>query len=177
MNYGAVGATIGHEIGHGFDDQGSKYDGTGTLRNWWTDTDRKTFEALTNKLAAQYDAVCPYDEGKTCHNGKLTLGENIGDLGGLSMAYQAYKLSLKGKPAPVIDGLTGDQRFFISYAQAWRWKYRDAFARQLLQTDPHSLAEARVNAVVRNFDPWYKAFNVKPGDKLYLAPAERVHIW
>jgi putative endopeptidase len=177
VNYGAVGATIGHEIGHGFDDQGSRYDGTGTLRNWWTDEDRKTFDVLGAKLAAQYDKVCPYDDGKTCHNGKLTLGENIGDLGGISMAYQAYKLSLKGKPAPVIDGLTGDQRFFISYAQAWRWKYRDAFARQLLLTDPHSLAEARVNAVVRNFDPWYKAFNVKPGDKLYLPPAQRVHIW
>jgi putative endopeptidase len=177
VNYGAVGVVIGHEIGHGFDDQGSKYGPTGALENWWTDEDRKTFDALGDKLAAQYDKVCPLDEGKTCHNGKLTLGENIGDLGGLSMAYQAYQLSLKGKKAPVIDGLTGDQRFFIGYAQAWRWKYRDAFARQLLQTDPHSLAEARVNAVVRNFDPWYKAFNVKPDDKLYLPPAERVRIW
>jgi putative endopeptidase len=177
VNYGAVGATIGHEIGHGLDDQGSKYGPTGALENWWTDTDRKTFETLTAKLAAQYDKECPYDDGKTCHNGRLTLGENIGDLGGLSMAYQAYKLSLKGKPAPVLDGLTGDQRFFLSYAQAWRWKYREAFGRQLLQTDPHSLAEARVNAVVRNFDPWYKAFNVKPGDKLYLAPKDRVRIW
>ena len=177
VNYGAVGVTIGHEIGHGFDDQGSKYGPTGALANWWTDTDRKTFDALTAKLAAQYDQVCPYDEGKTCHNGRLTLGENIGDLGGLSMAYQAYKLSLKGKPAPVIDGLTGDQRFFISYAQAWRWKYREAFGRQLLQTDPHSLAEARVNAVVRNFDPWYKAFKVSPDDKMWLAPKDRVRIW
>ena len=177
VNYGAIGATIGHEIGHGFDDQGSRYDGTGKLSNWWTDTDRKTFDALGAKLAAQYNAECPYDDGKTCHNGKLTLGENIGDLGGISMAYQAYKLSLKGRPAPILNGLTGDQRFFISYAQAWRWKYREAFARQLLLTDPHSLAEARVNAVVRNFDPWYKAFNVKPGDKLYLAPKNRVHIW
>ncbi len=177
VNYGAVGATIGHEIGHGFDDQGSKYGASGALENWWTDEDRKTFDALGAKLVAQYDKECPYDEGKTCHSGKLTLGENIGDLGGLSMAYQAYKLSLKGKPAPVIDGLTGDQRFFLSYAQAWRWKYREAFGRQLLQTDTHSLAEARVNAVVRNFDPWYAAFNVKPGDKLYLAPADRVRIW
>ena len=101
----------------------------------------------------------------------------VGDLGGISMAYQAYKLSLGGKPAPVIDGLTGDQRFFLSYAQAWRWKYREAFAKQLLKTDSHSLAEARVNAVLRNFDPWYKAFDVKPGDKLYLAPEDRVHIW
>jgi putative endopeptidase len=177
VNYGAVGATIGHEIGHGFDDSGSKYGPTGALENWWTDEDRKTFDALGAKLAAQYDAVCPYDDGKTCHSGKLTLGENIGDLGGLSMAYQAYKLSLKGKKAPVIDGLTGDQRFFLSYAQAWRWKYRDEFGRQLLKTDTHSLAEARVNAVVRNFDPWYAAFNVKPGDKLYLPPEERVRIW
>jgi putative endopeptidase len=177
VNYGAVGATIGHEIGHGFDDQGSRYDGTGRLHNWWTDEDRKTFDVLGAKLAAQYDANCPYDDGKTCHNGKLTLGENIGDLGGISMAYQAYKLSLNGKPAPVIDGLTGDQRFFISYAQAFRWKYRDAFGRQLLQTDPHSLAEARVNVVLRNFDPWYKAFDVRPGDKMYLPPEQRVRIW
>ena len=177
VNYGAVGATIGHEIGHGFDDSGSRYDGTGALKDWWTPADRKTFDALGAKLAAQYDAQCPFDDGKTCHNGKLTLGENIGDLGGLSMAYQAYKLSLGGKPAPVIDGLTGDQRFFLSYAQAWRWKYREAYARQLLKTDPHSLAMARVNAVVRNFDPWYKAFKVKRGDKLYLAPKDRVRIW
>ncbi len=177
VNYGAVGVTIGHEIGHGFDDAGSRYDGTGALKDWWTETDRKTFDALGAKLAAQYDQQCPFDGGKTCHNGKLTLGENIGDLGGLSMAWQAYRLSLGGKPAPVIDGLTGDQRFFLSYAQAWRWKYREAFARQLLKTDPHSLAEARVNAVVRNFAPWYAAFGVKPGDKLYLAPQDRVRIW
>jgi len=177
VNYGAVGATIGHEIGHGFDDQGSRYDGTGQLRDWWTQADRKTFETLTARLVAQYDRQCPYDEGKTCHNGRLTLGENIGDLGGLSMAYAAYHLSLHGKPAKVIDGLTGDQRFFLSYAQAWRWKMREAFGRQLLKTDPHSLANARVNAVLPNFDPWYKAFNVKPGDKLYLPPEQRVHIW
>ncbi|GEO01469.1 peptidase M13 [Novosphingobium sediminis] len=177
VNYGAVGATIGHEIGHGFDDEGSRYDGTGALKDWWTKADRKTFDALGAKLAAQYDKVCPYDEGKTCHNGKLTLGENIGDLAGLSMAYSAYKLSLKGKPAAVIDGLTGDQRFFLSYAQSWREKIREQLARQLLKTDPHSLAVARVNAVVRNFDPWYAAFSVKPGDKLYLAPKDRVRIW
>ncbi len=177
VNYGAVGATIGHEIGHGFDDEGSRYDGTGALKDWWTEADRKTFDALGAKLAAQYDKVCPFDDGKTCHNGKLTLGENIGDLAGLSMAYAAYKLSLKGKPAPVIDGLTGDQRFFLSYAQSWREKMREQLARQLLKTDPHSLAEARVNAVVRNFDPWYAAFKVKPGDKLYLAPKDRVRIW
>ena len=177
VNYGAVGSTIGHEIGHGFDDQGSRYDGTGQLRNWWTPEDRRTFEALTAKLVAQYDRQCPYDDGKTCHNGKLTLGENIGDLGGLSMAYEAYHLSLHGHPAKVIDGLTGDQRFFLSYAQSERWKLREAFGRQLLKSDPHSLAEARFNAVLPNFDPWYKAFDIKPGDKLYLPPAERVHIW
>ena len=177
VNYGAVGATIGHEIGHGFDDRGSRYDGTGQLRNWWTDADRKTFEGLTARLVAQYDRQCPLDDGKTCHNGLLTLGENIGDLGGLSMAYQAYHLSLRGKQAKVIDGLTGDQRFFLAYAQAWRWAYRESFGRQLLKTDPHSLAEARVNAVLRNFGPWYKAFDVKPGNALYLPPEDRVHIW
>ncbi len=177
VNYGAVGAVIGHEIGHGFDDAGSRYDGTGRLRNWWTDADRQTFDRLTARLVAHYDRQCPYDDGKTCHNGKATLGENIGDLGGLAMAYAAYHLSLRGRAAKVIDGLTGDQRFFLGYAQAWRWKLREAFARQLLQTDAHALAPARVNAVLPNFDPWYRAFGVKPGDKLYLPPAQRVHIW
>jgi len=177
VNYGAIGSTIGHEIGHGFDDSGSKYDGTGALRNWWTDADRTTFEALGEKLAAQYDAFCPFDEGKTCVNGKLTMGENIGDLGGLSMAYQAYRLSLRGKEAPVIDGLTGDQRFFIGYALKFRGKWRPEFQRQVMQTDPHSPDLARVNLVLRNFDPWYKAFDVKPGDKLYLPPEQRVRIW
>ena len=177
VNYGAIGAVIGHEIGHGFDDKGSQYDGTGTLRNWWSDEDRAAFEELGERLVAQYDAVCPFDEGKTCHNGRLTLGENIGDLGGLSMAYQAYKLSLGGRPAPVIDGLTGDQRFFIAYAQAWREKSREEADRQQLESDPHSLNPARVNAVVRNFGPWYEAFGVTPDDELYLPPEERVHIW
>ncbi|WP_310468043.1 M13 family metallopeptidase [Sphingomonas sp.] len=177
VNYGAIGATIGHEIGHGFDDNGSRYDGSGTLNNWWTPEDKATFDKLGARLAAQYDAICPFDGGKTCVNGKLTLGENIGDLGGLSMAYKAYHLSLKGKPAPVIDGLTGDQRFFISYAQHQRTEYRDAFLRQLMQTDPHSPDFARINAVLRNFDPWYAAFKVQPGDKLYMAPAQRVRIW
>ena len=177
VNYGAIGATIGHEIGHGFDDNGSRYDGTGELKNWWTAEDKATFQKLGEKLARQYDAICPFDDGKTCINGKLTLGENIGDLGGLSMAYRAYKISLKGKKAPVINGLTGDQRFFISYAQHQRTEYREAFLRQLFQTDPHSPDFARINAVLRNFDPWYAAFNVKPGDKLYLPPEERVRIW
>lgn len=177
VNYGAIGATIGHEIGHGFDDKGSRYDGTGTLNNWWTDEDRATFEKLGKNLVAQYSKVCPVDEGKTCVNGQLTLGENIGDLGGISMAYKAYKLSLNGKEAPVINGLTGDQRFFISYAQHQRGVDRDDALRQQIQTDPHSPDFARVNEVVRNFDPWYKAFSVKPGDKLYLPPSERVLIW
>ena len=177
VNYGAIGATIGHEIGHGFDDNGSRYDGTGTLRNWWTPEDSATFKKLGDRFEAQYNKICPLDEGKTCINGKLTLGENIGDLGGLSMAYKAYRLSLKGQEAPVIDGLTGDQRFFISYAQHQRTIYRDPFLRQLMQTDPHSPDFARINAVLRNFDPWYAAFKVKAGDKLWLPPAERVRIW
>ena len=177
VNYGAIGATIGHEIGHGFDDEGSRYDGSGALRNWWTPQDAATFKTLTERLAAQYDKICPLDGGKACLNGKLTLGENLGDLGGISMAYKAYRLSLKGKEAPVIDGFTGDQRFFLSYAQHYRTIYRDPFLRQLMETDPHSPGFARVNAILRNFDPWYKAFNVKPGDKMYLPPAERVRVW
>jgi putative endopeptidase len=177
VNYGAIGAVIGHEIGHGFDDGGSRYDGTGRLRDWWSAADRQAFDALTARLVAQYDRQCPYDAGKTCHSGRLTLGENIGDLGGLSMAYAAYHLSLHGRQAKVIDGLTGDQRFFLAFGQVWREKIRETFARQLLKTDPHALAIARVNAVLPNFDPWYRAFNVKPGDRLYLPPEERVHIW
>ncbi|MCW1382026.1 M13 family metallopeptidase [Novosphingobium sp. KCTC 2891] len=181
VNYGGIGAVIGHEMGHGFDDQGSSYDGKGNLREWWTDKDRAAFEALTTRLGQQYDAFCPFDEksagGKACVNGKLTMGENIGDVGGLSLAYRAYKLSLGGKPAPVIDGLTGDQRFFMSWAQVWRSQVRDETARQFLVTDPHSPPAYRINGVVRNFDEWYKAFGVKPSDKLYLPPAQRVRIW
>ncbi|HEX8482018.1 MAG TPA: M13 family metallopeptidase [Allosphingosinicella sp.] len=177
VNYGAIGATIGHEIGHGFDDEGSRYDGTGALRNWWTPQDAATFKKLGERLEAQYNAICPLDGGKACINGKLTLGENLGDLGGISMAYKAYRLSLKGKEAPVIDGFTGDQRFFLSYAQHYRTIYRDPFLRQLLETDPHSPSFARVNAVLRNFDPFYKAFNVKPGDRMYLPPEQRVRVW
>jgi putative endopeptidase len=177
VNYGAIGATIGHEMGHGFDDQGSRYDGSGALRNWWTPEDAATFRKLGERLEAQYNAICPYDGGKACINGKLTLGENLGDLGGISMAYKAYRLSLKGKEAPVIDGFTGDQRFFLSYAQHYRTIYREPFLRQLMETDPHSPGFARVNAVLRNFDPWYAAFDVRPGDKMYLPPAERVRVW
>ncbi|WP_298198998.1 M13 family metallopeptidase [Novosphingobium sp.] len=177
VNYGAIGAVIGHEMGHGFDDQGAKFDGTGNLRDWWTDADKKNFVALTDRLVDQYNKLCPFDGGKTCVNGRLTLGENIGDIGGVSLAYRAYKLSLGGKPAPVIDGLTGDQRFFMGYAQVWRSKYREETARQLLLIDPHSPAKYRVNGIVRNFPEWYQAFGVKPGDALYLPPEQRIRIW
>lgn len=177
VNYGGIGAVIGHEIGHGFDDQGSKYDHTGALKNWWADADRKRFEALADKLAAQYDTYCPYDEGETCVNGRFTLGENIGDVGGLSMAYRAYRMSLGGKEAPVLDGLTGDQRFFLAWAQVWRSAQRESAGRQRLLTDPHSPEEFRTNGAVRNHDAWYKAFNVTPDDDLYLPPEERVRIW
>jgi putative endopeptidase len=177
VNYGGIGAVIGHEIGHGFDDQGSKYDATGALNNWWAELDRQRFDELGDKLAAQYDTYCPYDEGATCVNGRFTLGENIGDVGGLSMAYRAYRMSLGGKEAPVIDGLTGDQRFFLAWAQVWRSAQREAAGRQRLLTDPHSPEQFRTNGAVRNHDAWYKAFNVTPGDNLYLPPEKRVRIW
>ena len=177
VNYGAIGAVIGHEMSHGFDDQGAKSDGTGNLRDWWTEADKANFKKLQEKLAAQYDAFCPFDDGKTCVNGQLTMGENIGDVGGLSLAYRAYKMSLQGKEAPVIDGFTGDQRFFMGWAQVWRSKTREEQARQLLATDPHSPPHYRIDGIVRNFDEWYKAFDVQPGDALYLPPEERVRIW
>ena len=177
VNYGAIGGVIGHEIGHGFDDQGAKYDATGTLRDWWQPEDKARFTELGDALAAQYDAYCPYDDGETCVNGRFTLGENIGDVGGLSLAYRAYKLSLNGEEAPVIDGLTGDQRFFLAWAQVWRSMQREEIGRQRLQVDPHSPEEYRVNGVVRNIDAWYDAFGVTPDDELYLPPEERVKIW
>jgi putative endopeptidase len=177
VNYGAIGGVIGHEIGHGFDDQGSKSDASGALRNWRTDTDRAAFDALGNWLVAQYDAFCPLDGGKTCVNGRLTLGENIGDVGGLSMAYRAYKLATKGIEVPVIDGLTGDQRFFLAWARVWRSTQREDSYRNRLRTDNHSPEEYRVNGVVRNLDEWYGAFGVKPGDAMYLPPEQRVRIW
>jgi putative endopeptidase len=177
VNYGAIGAVIGHEIGHGFDDQGSKSDASGRLRNWWTDADRANFDKLTDALVAQYNAFCPFDEGKTCVNGRFTLGENIGDVGGLSMAYRAYKLATKGKDVPVIDGLTGDQRFFLAWAQVWRSTQREANYRNRLRTDPHAPEEYRINGVVRQLDEWYEAFGVKPGDAMYLPPEKRVRIW
>ncbi|WP_353203913.1 M13 family metallopeptidase [Sphingomonas sp.] len=176
VNYGAIGAIIGHEIGHGFDDQGSLFDGSGKIANWWTPESKKAFTARTAVLGAQYDSYEPIPGTKI--NGKLTMGENIGDLGGLEMTYAAYhRYQAKHGKAPVIAGLTGDQRFFLAFAQAWQSKIREGAARARLLTDPHSPPYYRVNGIVRNVDAWYTAFNVKPGDKLYLAPEKRVHIW
>ncbi|MEP3051910.1 MAG: M13 family metallopeptidase [Erythrobacter sp.] len=177
VNYGAIGGVIGHEIGHGFDDQGSKSDGSGELRDWWTDEDRASFDALGDALVAQYNAYCPLDDGETCVNGRLTLGENIGDVGGLSMAYRAYKIATKDIDVPVIDGFTGDQRFFLAWAQVWRTAQREEALRQRLRTDPHSPSEFRVNGVVRNIDAWYEAFGVTEDHELYLPPEQRVRIW
>ena len=186
VNYGAIGGVIGHEMGHGFDDQGSKYNGDGVLANWWTESDRSAFDELTTALVAQYNQYCPLGEGDPCVNGRLTLGENIGDLGGLSLAYRAYQISLdangdgvvsEDEQAPVIDGYTGDQRFFMAWAQVWRAKYRDEAKRNQLLTDPHSPPEYRVNGIVRNFDEWYEAFDVAETDALYLPPEERIRIW
>ncbi|MGN6374653.1 MAG: M13 family metallopeptidase [Sphingomonas sp.] len=174
VNYGGIGAVIGHEMSHQFDDQGSKYNAHGELATWWTPDDLKRFEALTDKLVKQYDA---YEPVPGIHqNGKLTLGENIADLAGLNTAYDAYHASLGGKKAPVIDGFTGDQRFYLGWAQVWRRNYRDAVLRQRLLTDPHSQSIQRA-WIVRDMDPWYPAFNVKPGEKLYLTPQQRVKIW
>jgi putative endopeptidase len=175
VNYGAIGAVIGHEMGHGFDDRGREYDESGRIRNWWTEETNQKFLAQTAKLAAQYEAFCPLPN--TCVNGKLTMGENIGDLGGLEMAYTAYKLSLGGKDAPVLGGFTGDQRFFLSHAQIWRAIQRDDALRNQILTDSHAPSAARGSIPERNIDAWYTAFGAKPGDKAYLAPEERVHIW
>ncbi len=175
VNYGGIGAVIGHEISHGFDDKGSKFDGRGNLRDWWTQEDRSEFEKLASGLVEQYNGYEPV-EGMTI-NGELTLGENIGDLGGLSVAYAAYRLSLGDQEAPVIDGLTGDQRFFLGWGQIWRRLYRDAELRKRLLTDPHSPSRYRVNGIVRNMDAFYRAFEIKPDDELYLPPEQRVEIW
>jgi len=176
VNYGAIGAVIGHEISHGFDDQGSKYDGQGVLRSWWTDVDRKNFQARIDALAHQYDQYEPLPG--THVNGKLTLGENIADLAGLVIANRAYHISLHGKPAPVLDGFTGDQRFYLAFAQSWRSKVKDETTRRLLLSNPHSPAQYRVNGVVRNVDGWYAAFpDVKPADTYYTPPEQRVHLW
>ncbi len=175
VNYGAIGAVIGHEISHGFDDKGSQLDGDGRLRNWWTDDDRKAFEAVTNRLVAQYEAYEPIPGQHL--NGKLTLGENIADLSGLQIAYKAWKLSLGGKPSPVIDGLTGEQRFIYGFAQVWQSKTRDERALQLLTVDPHSPGQFRADGAAINADAYHDAFGTKPGDKMWKAPADRLRLW
>jgi predicted metalloendopeptidase len=175
VNYGAIGAVIGHEIGHGFDDQGRKSDGAGNLNDWWSADDAKAFEERASRLGAQFEVLSPFEGAKV--NPKLTMGENIGDLSGLSQAYRAYRLSLKGKEPPVIDGFTGDQRFFIGFAQIWRTNDREASLRQQLLTDPHSPGEYRANIPVANNDAFQRAFGLKPGDKMYREPKDRVRIW
>jgi putative endopeptidase len=176
-NYGGIGATIGHEIGHGFDDQGSKYDGDGNMVDWWLDEDRAKFEELTSVLVKQFDALSPESTPDIHVNGAFTLGENIGDLGGLAIAYKAYQLALKGAQSPVIDGFTGDQRFFLSYAHSWRNKNRPEEVRRRIAIDPHSPDEFRCNQIVRNVQEFYDAFAVTEKDELWLAPTERVRIW
>ncbi len=174
MDYGAIGAVIGHEVSHSFDDQGSQFDASGRLQNWWTDADRKHFEEAAAKLVAQYDAYRPFPDLHV--NGKLTLSENIADVAGLAASYDAYGISRAGKPAPVVAGLAGDQQFFLSFAQSWRAKVREEALRQQVIQDGHAPNEYRADTV-RNLDPWYAAFAVKPGQKLYLAPADRVRVW
>ncbi|HVL41755.1 MAG TPA: M13-type metalloendopeptidase [Brevundimonas sp.] len=175
VNYGGIGGVIGHEIGHGFDDQGSKSDGDGVLRSWWTPEDRANFDGLTKRLGEQYDQFEPIPGFHV--QGGLTMGENIGDAAGNAVGLEAYHLSLNGQPAPVLDGTTGDQRFFYGWAQVWQSKMRDDALRNQIATDPHSPAEFRVIGPVRNVDAWYEAFNVQPGSKYYLAPEDRVRIW
>ncbi|MBL8268467.1 M13 family metallopeptidase [Steroidobacter sp.] len=175
VNYGGIGAVIGHEIGHGFDDQGRKFAPDGSLRDWWTKADADAFGAKTKVLVEQYSSFDALPGLKV--NGATSLGENIGDLGGLNMAYEAYHNTLQGKPAPVIDGLSGDQRFFLSWAQVWRTKIRDEALRAQVLSDPHAPPYFRVNGAVRNMDEWYAAFDVQPGDKLFLPPEQRVKIW
>ena len=175
INYGGIGGVIGHEMGHGFDDQGAKYDENGVLRDWWTPADVAAFKALGAKMVAQYSAFEPLPGLKL--NGQLGLGENIGDHCGVIVGHQAYKLSLNGKKAPVLDGVTGDQRFFLAWSQVWRALQREEALRNQVQTGPHSPAQFRVNGAVQNSDVWYQAFNVKPGDKLYVALENRVRIW
>ena len=174
-NYGGIGGVIGHEMTHGFDDQGRQYDGSGKLSDWWTKADAERFTASAKALGGQYDGYSPYPGVHV--NGALTMGENIADLGGILVALDAYHLSLHGQAAPVIGGLTGDQRFFLAYAQSWRDKGREDTVRQQLAADPHSPEVYRVDGVVRNVDAWYAAFAVTPGSKLYLKPQERVRIW
>ena len=175
INYGGIGAVIGHEISHGFDDSGSKYDGKGNLRNWWTENDQNEFVKRSDQLVKQYDRYQPLPGINL--NGKFTLGENIGDLGGLSVAYTAYKLSLGGQKSPSMDGFTGEQRFFIGWGQVWRRKYREAEMRKRIKTDPHSPSQYRCNGIVSNLDAYYEAFGVEPGSPMYIEPTKRVRIW
>jgi putative endopeptidase len=175
VNYGAIGAVIGHEIGHGFDDKGSTFDGDGVMRNWWTEEDRTEFEKRTGQLIAQYDQFAAFDDLNV--NGEFTQGENIGDLGGITIGLLAYEMSLNGEEPPVIDGFTGVQRVFLGYGQVWRNKYRDEALRQQIMTDPHSPSMFRANGSVRNVPEFYEAFDVAEGDALYLPPEERVKIW
>jgi putative endopeptidase len=175
VNYGAIGAVIGHEIGHGFDDQGSRFNGDGVLKNWWTDQDNEEFKKRTAALVGQYNEFKALPDLNV--NGEFTLGENIGDLGGLSIALKAYKMSLGGKEGPVMDGFTATQRVFLGWGQAWLHKSREQSLRMQVNTDPHSPAKFRVNGVVRNVPEFYEAFGVQPGDSLYLAPEKRVKIW
>ncbi|NDE12982.1 MAG: M13 family peptidase, partial [Actinobacteria bacterium] len=177
VNYGGIGAVIGHEIGHGFDDQGSRYDGDGNLKNWWSDEDRKEFEKRTSSLIAQYNALAPEEAPDVNVNGALTIGENIGDLGGATIAFKAYKIALGDKEAPVIDGLNGEQRFFIGYAQVWRGKIRSEAMKVRLATDPHSPGEFRCNQILKNLPQFHKAFGVKEGDSLFMPQSEQVAIW
>jgi predicted metalloendopeptidase len=175
VNYGGIGAVIGHEISHGFDDEGAKFDGDGNLKSWWTEADTKSFEALTKLLIAQYSKYEALP-GKFV-NGELTVGENIADLSGLAIAFKAYQLSLEGKESSKIDGYTGEQRFFLGWAQVWRRKYREAELVKRLLTDPHSPSHFRGNGPVVNSDAFYQAFGVKPTDKLFKAEADRIRIW
>jgi putative endopeptidase len=175
VNYGAIGAVIGHEISHGFDDRGSQFDGDGVLRNWWTPEDRQAFEAIGARLIAQFETYEPIPGKKL--NGKLTLGENIADLSGLQIAYKAYLHALGGKPSPVIAGYTGQQRFFLGWSQAWRKKEREERALQLLTTDPHSPGEFRANGAAVNHDGFHEAFATQPGDRMFKAREQRIRIW
>jgi putative endopeptidase len=175
VNYGAIGGVIGHELTHGFDDQGRKIDADGALRDWWTASDAKQFEARAKQLGAQYSKYEPVPNAHV--NGDLTMGENIADLGGLTLGLDAYHASLNGKASQVLDGFTGDQRVLLGWAQAWRGKVTDDYVRQQVVSDPHSPRQFRVNGVVRNLDAWYREFNVTPEEKLYLAPTNRVRVW
>jgi endothelin-converting enzyme len=175
VNYGGIGSVIGHEISHGFDDSGRQFDGDGNLRDWWTADDGTRFKQRAGELVKQFAGYSVLDDRHL--NGELTLGENIGDLSGLAVAYKAYQLSLTGRPASVIEGFTGDQRFFMGWSQVWRRKYRDEDLRSRLMTDPHSPSEYRCNGIVTNMGEFYRAFDVKPGDKLYRPPEGRVEIW